>query len=261
MSTGNPINHVLELPVRYNRAFPAAAPHGETLRTMSLLSSETILLLIDVYHAAEKSHGKVLVHNSWDQAFWKIIDQSLVPIIACARMLGLPVVYISNSSPRIEILHSPFGERLCESLGFDPTLDFREPDVNPLEFDAGERVQLFIPPQIAPHPGDFFIRKHTYSGFYETRLDSLMRNLGTRNVICAGFAEDVCVLFTMADAVFRGYNTILVRDGTLATELPAEVDDFKNTQRTTTWIESFLGPTTTSVEFINAAEKGLSTPP
>ena len=261
MSTENLTDHVFELPVRYQRAFPAAAPHGETFRSIPLLSSETVLLLIDVYHAAEKPQGKELVHNSWDEAFWKIVEQCMVPMIASARVLGLPVVYISNSSPRIEILHSSFGERLHDSLGFDPTLDFQEPDVNPLEFDRGERVQLYIPPQIAPHPGDYFIRKHTYSGFYETRLDSLLRNLGTHNILCAGFAEDVCVLFTMADAVFRGYNTILVRDGTLATELPAEVDEFKNTQRITVWIESFLGPSTTSAEFITAAEKSLTRQP
>jgi nicotinamidase-related amidase len=71
-------------------------------------------------------------------------------------------------------------------------------------------------------------------------------------LICAGFSEDVCVLFTLANAVFLGYNPILVRDGTLATELPDEVQEFRHTQRTTLWIESFLGPTTTSEQFIAA---------
>jgi nicotinamidase-related amidase len=243
----------IELPVRYNRFFPADMPHGETYKTMSLVPTETTLLLVDVYHAAEKPQAKDLVNIHWDQEFWKIVDNCLVPLIACARGLGLPVVYVSNSSPRIEINRSAFGERLCESLGFDPTQDFREPDVNALEFDAGDAVQLFIPPQISPQPGDYLVRKHTYSGFFETRLDSLLHNLGTRNLICAGFAEDVCVLFTLADAVFRGYHTILVRDGTLAAESPDEVNDFKQTRRTTIWIESFLGPSTTSAEFIMAA--------
>lgn len=59
-------------------------------------------------------------------------------------------------------------------------------------------------------------------------------------------------MLTLANAVFLGYNTILVRDGTLATELPDEVEGFKHTQRTTLWIESFLGPSTTSEQFIAA---------
>ena len=251
-------NKTIVLPVRFYRFFPADAPHGETSKTLHLDPNHTILLLIDVYHAAEKPQARDLVHSHWDQEFWNIVDSCLVPLISAARELNLPIIYISNSSPRIEINKSAFGQRLNESLGFDPTIDFQEPDVNPIEFDKGEPVQLFIPTQIAPLPGDYLIRKHTYSGFFETRLDSLLRNLDARNLICAGFAEDVCVLFTIADAVFRGYNTILVRDGTLAPELPDEINDFKQTKRMTTYIESFLGPSTTSQDFITAADKFLS---
>ena len=245
----------LELPVRYYRFFPGDAPLGETYKTMVLDPAETALLLIDVYHAAETTQGKNLVNAHWDQAFWKIVDQCLVPMIARARTIKLPVIYVYNASPRVEINSSAFGRRLNESLGFDPTRDFREPDVDPLEFDKGDPIQLFIPPQVAPQSGDYFIRKHTYNGFFETRLDSLLRNLGVRNLICAGFAEDVCVTLTLANAVFLGYNTILVRDGTLATELPDEVKEFKHTQRTTLWIESFHGPSTTSDQFIAAVTR------
>jgi nicotinamidase-related amidase len=248
----------IDLPVRFFRFFPAENPHGTTYKTLHLKPNQTTLLLIDVYHAAEKPQAQDLVHYKWDQAFWNIVDNCLAPLIDTARGLNLPIVYISNSSPRIEINKSAFGQRLNESLGFDPTVDFQEPDVNPLEFDQGESVQLFIPTQIAPKPGDYFIRKHTYSGFFETRLDSLLRNLGVKTLICAGFAEDVCVLFTIADAVFRGYNTVLVRDGTLAPELPDEINDFKQTKRMTTYIEGFLGPSTSSQDFILAVDHFLS---
>jgi nicotinamidase-related amidase len=242
----------VELPARYFRFFPGDAPLGETFKTIYLPPEETALLLIDTYHAAETSQGRDLVNTRWDEEFRKIVDQCLVPLIASARKINLPVIYVCNSSPRVEILRSAFGKHLGESLGFDPTTDFREPDVNSLEFDRGDPIQLFIPSQIAPQPGDYFIRKHTYNGFFETRLDSLLRNLGVHYLIIAGFSEDVCVLFTLANAVFLGYHTILIRDGTLATELPEEVEGFKHTQRTTQWIESFLGPSSTSQEFIRA---------
>jgi len=242
----------LELSARYFRFFPGDAPLGETFSTVYLPTMETALLLIDTYHAAETSLGSDLVNSRWDQEFRKIVDQCLVPLIASARKIKLPVIYVCNSSPRVEILRSAFGKRLGESLGFDPTVDFREPDVNPLEFDQGDLIQLFIPQRIQPQAGDYFIRKHTYNGFFQTRLDSLLRNLGVHNLLVAGFSEDVCVLFTLANAVFLGYHTILIRDGTLATELPEEVEGFKHTQRTTQWIESFLGPSSTSQEFIRA---------
>lgn len=247
--------HSIELPVRYFRFYPADAPLGSTQKDLSLDPAQTALLLIDVYHAAENPAARDLVNSKWDEAWWQIVDQKLVKVIMAARKLGLPVVYVSNSSPRIEILRSPFGMRLRESLGFDPTIDFREPTVDPIEFDAGELLQLYIPSQIAPQPGDYFIRKHTYSGFFETRLDGLLRNLGVKNLICAGFAADVCVLFTLAEAVFRGYTTVLVRDCTLAAEHPDEVDQFIQTQRTIRWIETFLNSTITTDDFLKAAAR------
>jgi len=82
----------------------------------------------------------------------EIVDGKLVQVIRAAHNMGLPVVYATNSSPRIEILRSTFGLRLGESLGFDPTHDFRENTVDPIEFDSGEPVQLHIPPQIALSP-------------------------------------------------------------------------------------------------------------
>jgi len=246
----------IELPVRYNRFYPGDAPLGATAKTVAIKTEETALLLIDLYHAAEKPEAKELVNTTWDAAWWRIVNENMVPLIACARQLGLPIVYTTNSSPRIGLGRSAFGMRLRESLGFDPKVDFRQPSTDPIEFDAGEPVQLVFPPQVAPRPDDYYIRKHTYSGFFETRLDSVLRNLGARTLLCAGFVADCCVFFTLGDAVFRGYHTILMRDCTLAAELPHEVDTFTQTQRTIMWIESILGPTATTPDLLQAAAAG-----
>ncbi len=242
----------IELPVRYHRFFPAEAPHGHTPKTVTLKTEETALLLIDLYHAAQNETAKDLVLAAWDQAWWRIINEHMVPLIAGARQLGLPVVYTTNSSPRIQMGRSAFGLRLRESLGFDPQVDFRQPSVDPLEFEGGEAVQLVFPPQVAPQPDDYYIRKHTFSGFFETRLDSVLRNLGVKTLLCAGFVADCCVFYTLGDAVFRGYHTILMRDCTLAAELPHEVATFAQTQRTLLWIESILGPTATTADLLQA---------
>jgi nicotinamidase-related amidase len=247
----------IDLPVRYYRFFPGDAPLGFTFKEMSLEPKETALLLVDVYHAAEKPDAKDLVNIHYDKAWWEIVNDRLTPLIGSARKIGLPVIYVMNSSPRIAMRQSAFGFRLEESLGFDPTKDFKESVVDPLEFEAGEPVQLCVPPQIAPQPGDYYIRKHTYSGFHATRLDTLLRNLGVKVLLVAGFVADVCVMFTLGDAVFHGYSTVLVRDCTLAAELPEEVGAFERTERTILWIESFLGPTTTTGEFLQAAGEAV----
>jgi ureidoacrylate peracid hydrolase len=242
----------IRLPVRHFRLYPAVAPHGETEKIEVFGATEAALLLIDVYHAAETPTASELVHSVWDREFWQIVDKRLVPLIAAARSAGLPVVYAMNSAPRIALDRSAYGRCFHDSLGFDPEVDFTEPDVDPLEFHRGEPVQLVIPPQLAPEPSDYYVRKHTYSGFFETRLDSVLRNLGAKTLLCAGFAADCCVLFTIADAVFRGYRPILLRDCTLAAELPEEMDAFARTRRTISSIESFLGPSASTADTIHA---------
>lgn len=242
----------IRLPVRHFRLYPAAAPHGETARAEVFDAREAALLLIDVYHAAETPAAQELVHSAWDREFWRIVDERLVPVVAAARAAGLPVVYAMNSAPRIAIDRSAYGRCFHDSLGFDPAVDFAEPDVDPIEFHRGQPVQLAIPPQVAPIPGDYYVRKHTYSGFFETRLDSVLRNLAVRTLVCAGFATDCCILFTIADAVFRGYRPILLRDCTLGAELPDEIGTFARTRRTISSIEGFLGPSATSADAIQA---------
>jgi nicotinamidase-related amidase len=64
---------------------------------------------------------------------------------------------------------------------------------------------------------DYIVEKRTYSGFYETGLDSLLRSLyngdGVRTVILGGLHTNMCIRHTSADAFFRGYNIIIVKDG------------------------------------------------
>jgi len=64
---------------------------------------------------------------------------------------------------------------------------------------------------------DYIVEKRTYSGFYETGLDSLLRDLyngeGVKTVIFGGLHTHMCVRHTAADAFFRGYHIIVARDG------------------------------------------------
>jgi hypothetical protein len=94
---------LIDLPVRYYRFYPGDAPLGSTPKKMRLDTRETALLLVDVYHAAEKPEAKDLVNTKWDRAWWEIVKHRLAPLIHAARRLELPVVYVTNSSPRIQI--------------------------------------------------------------------------------------------------------------------------------------------------------------
>ncbi len=59
---------------------------------------------------------------------------------------------------------------------------------------------------------DISVDKFRMSGFQDTELDSVLRNLGVSTVLFAGVNADQCVLCTLQDANFLGYDCILVED-------------------------------------------------
>lgn len=69
-----------------------------------------------------------------------------------------------------------------------------------------------IVPELVPHPDDIRVDKYRVSGFWDTPLDSILRNLGVRTVLFSGVNTDQCVLHSLADASFLGYGCILVED-------------------------------------------------
>ena len=66
--------------------------------------------------------------------------------------------------------------------------------------------------ELAPEPGDIKVDKYRISGFWDTPLDSILRNLGMRTMLFAGVNTDQCVLHTLTDANFLGYGCIMVED-------------------------------------------------
>ncbi|GCL40374.1 MAG: cysteine hydrolase family protein [Dolichospermum sp.] len=66
-------------------------------------------------------------------------------------------------------------------------------------------------------PEDIQVDKYRMSGFWDTPLDSILRNLGITTIFFAGVNADQCVLSTLSDANFLGYDCILVKDCTATT--------------------------------------------
>jgi nicotinamidase-related amidase len=64
---------------------------------------------------------------------------------------------------------------------------------------------------------DYVVEKRTYSGFFETGLDPLLRSLykgdGVKTVVLGGLHTQLCVRHTAADAFFRGYQIVIAEDG------------------------------------------------
>jgi nicotinamidase-related amidase len=71
--------------------------------------------------------------------------------------------------------------------------------------------------ELVQDPQDVYVDKHRISGFWDTPLESILRNLDITTLLFAGVNADHCVLGTLMDANFHGFDTILLEDCTATT--------------------------------------------
>ena len=69
------------------------------------------------------------------------------------------------------------------------------------------------------------IRKRRYSGFFETDLEAVLRQLHPNRVTVVGFCTDICVLHTVADLRNRDYRVIVPADAVETFDAPAHSAD------------------------------------
>lgn len=59
--------------------------------------------------------------------------------------------------------------------------------------------------ELKPQKNDHIVLKTTYSGFFGTKLDSVLKKLKPKHLIVTGVCTEICILYTVADAYMRGY--------------------------------------------------------
>jgi biuret amidohydrolase len=72
--------------------------------------------------------------------------------------------------------------------------------------------EVFAP--IAPLPGDTVVRKHRFSAFFGTDLETILRDRGVSTVIICGVTTENCCHATARDALFRDFEVVFLSDGT-----------------------------------------------
>ena len=69
-------------------------------------------------------------------------------------------------------------------------------------------------PELGLCEKDYVVPKRRYSGFFQTSLDILLKELGVQTVIMTGLHAHMCVRHTSADAYCLGYNVIVAKEAT-----------------------------------------------
>ncbi len=245
---------------RYYRMYPGDKFLGYAEKEFALDPSETVFLLVDVYglgfdpQKTEASQWSGMVSEQSIGRERDIVVNHIRPALDAARQVGLPIVYAANSAPRVAIEKSAYHEEKQSTLEFDTPVMYAEDNIDPLEYHCGPSNVLKYSEVIAPRPTDYFIRKHVHSAFFDTRLDTLLRNLGCKTLVCVGFALDMCLGNTMIDALWRNYRVILLRDCTYAIEIPGIDAPGAWTNRWILYAECAIGYTAESQSWIAACQ-------
>jgi nicotinamidase-related amidase len=146
-------------------------------------NSPVALLLIDVINAMEFEGGADFARRALPAA------RCIAALKRRARAAGVPTVYANDN----------FGRW---------TSDFRQVIDHCRESANGRDIVRLL----EPAPDDYFVLKPKQSAFFATTLDTLLVYLGARTLVMAGFATDMCVLFSAHDAYLRDYRLIVPAD-------------------------------------------------
>ena len=134
--------------------------------------------------------------------------RTMLPVL---RDAGVRVIWVNwgnrpdrlNLSPSLLHVYKPTGE----GAGLGDPLPGRGAPV----LERGSWAAAIVD-ELAPAPGDVQVAKYRMSGFWDTELDSILRNLGTTTLLFGGVNADQCVLCTLQDANFLGYDCVLFED-------------------------------------------------
>lgn len=140
----------------------------------------------------------------------KPIEPLRASIDAC-RAAGVPVVWVNwgvrkdllNIAPSLRHAHNPFGHET--DLG-QPVPGTRSEVIAKGSWGAD------VVDEIHPGDKDHQITKHRFSAFWDCETDAVLRNLGVKTLLICGVNMDQCVMTTLEDATFLGYDAVLLED-------------------------------------------------
>ena len=173
-------------------------------------ADETAIIVIDMQNDFCTAGGWV-DHIGGDYRPDRKPIEPMQRLLPALRKAGVPVIWVNwgnrpdlaNMPPNQIHLYKPNGA----GIGLGDALPSNGSHV--LEKDSWAAAVVDELPQEAC---DIKVDKYRISGFWDTPLDSILRNLGVKSVLFSGVNTDQCVLHSLTDANFLGYGCILVED-------------------------------------------------
>lgn len=193
---------------------PPLEPQPITLatetKTLRLDLAKSAMIVIDMQNDFCHPDGW-LAHIGVDVTPARQPIQPLQTLLPLLRSLNVPIIWVnwgnrpdlSNISPATRHVYNPSGD----GVGIGDAL----PKTGSPVLTVGSWAAAVVD-ELEQKPEDICVDKYRMSGFWDTPLDSILRNLGRTTLFFGGVNVDQCVMATLQDANFLGYDGILVKE-------------------------------------------------
>jgi ureidoacrylate peracid hydrolase len=175
-------------------------------------------------------------------------------VLAAARRAGMQIVYLKMEfEPDLSDAGSPAAANFVNHRHLGAGDVVRAPDGREGRILVKDTWNTDILPALAPEAGDVVVSKHRFSGFFETRLDAILKEQGITSLVFTGCTTSVCVESTLRDAFFRDYRCLLLEDCTaepIGSDMP-----HTNHDASVRVIETLLGWVSDSATFEAVVEQ------
>lgn len=183
-------------------------------KTLKLDLAKAALLIIDMQNDFCHPDGW-LAHIGVDVTPARAPIAPLQTLLPPLRSVQVPIFWVNwgnrpdllNISPGLRHVYNPTGA----GVGLGDRLPNQAPVLIKNSWAAA------VVDELEPLPADIRVDKYRMSGFWDTPLDSILRNLGKTTLFFSGVNADQCVMTTLQDANFLGYDCILLKDCTATT--------------------------------------------
>jgi len=177
--------------------------------------ARTAIIVVDMQNDFCHPDGW-LAHIGVDVAPARRPIAPLADLLPLLRRAAVPVIWLNwgnrpdrlNLSPALLHVYNPTGTGI--GLG-DPL-----PKNSARVLELGSWAAAIVD-ELTVAPSDIHVAKYRMSGFQDTMLDSILRNLNVTTLLFAGVNADQCVLCTLQSANFLGYDCFLIEDCTATT--------------------------------------------
>jgi nicotinamidase-related amidase len=193
---------------------PPLPPRLTTLvtetKTLRIDLAKVAILVVDMQNDFCHPDGW-LAHIGVDVTPAREPIEPLKTLLPQLRAVNIPVVWV-NWGNRPDLLNISAGLRhVYNSTGEGIGLGDPLPKTGAPVLTVGSWAAAVVD-ELEQKPEDILLDKYRMSGFWDTPLDSILRNLGKTTLFFAGVNIDQCVMATLQDANFLGYDCILVKD-------------------------------------------------